>query len=487
MTRDVARPGVWLLVILGLAAVVRLQGLDGPSLWNDELFSRYYPRMGLAFLWSEGRRLEPTPPLYYSLVGAWMGLFGDGAAALRGFSVAASLPGIWLAARLGRALFGSARAGLWAALCLALSPTAVFYAQEARSYALEQTAIAAALLGLVGFLRQPGRWGGVGLFVAGALVAVYSHITASLFVVAANLVVMVSLVGPGRLPVRALLRWGVGGLVLAVLCVPLLPVVFSPAVGDALRWMEPLDTETLVYAFATLVAGPAVSGAVWPVAAACAVGLAALLVPPVRAGWRPGRLAALVTLGIPAGFVGLMILVSLRQPVLMLRTVAWLSLPLSLLLGGVLARRGMARRAGVVLLLCGGLGFQMARATDLREDWRGFLGAVVPRLAAAGPGAALVVLAPGMPATAMEAYAPAVRPLRQLQRPGPGTVETTVIPGLFGVGTIGLDTLAAAIASGRPVWLLVRQAEDDWLRAQLARLPPPPVRVQQGPGIALGW
>jgi uncharacterized membrane protein len=122
------------IVMLGIG--MRVFRLSHFSLWNDELFSCFYAKLfDTHFLWSQGFWIENTPPLYYTLVAAWMHLFGASEVALRSLSVVASVMHIPLVYFLGREI--SCRlAGLIAALLCAFSPTLIYFAQEARTYSV---------------------------------------------------------------------------------------------------------------------------------------------------------------------------------------------------------------------------------------------------------------------------------------------------------------------------------------------------------------
>ena len=109
-------------VVLGLAVTLRAIHLDKLSLWNDELFSRYYADLfGSKYLWTTGLQHENSPPLYYLALQAWMWLFGDSEVAMRSLSLVASILALPLVFILGTELFDQRR-GLIAAALLALSP-----------------------------------------------------------------------------------------------------------------------------------------------------------------------------------------------------------------------------------------------------------------------------------------------------------------------------------------------------------------------------
>jgi mannosyltransferase len=121
-------------IILVLATILRATGLGRQSLWYDEGVSAYLATLPLAELtaWTAG---DIQPPLYYYLLWGWVRLFGYSEIALRALSLLFSLLTVPLAWYAGRRLF-SDRAGMLAGLIVATSPLYIWYAQEARNYAL---------------------------------------------------------------------------------------------------------------------------------------------------------------------------------------------------------------------------------------------------------------------------------------------------------------------------------------------------------------
>jgi uncharacterized membrane protein len=105
------------------------------------------------------------PPGYYWLLAAWRTLTGESEFALRSLSVFASLITVAFTYAIGKRLF-SPLAGLAAALFVTLNTFSIYYAQEARMYAMLGLWSAAGMWALVGFLTPlhrngEGRRGGV--------------------------------------------------------------------------------------------------------------------------------------------------------------------------------------------------------------------------------------------------------------------------------------------------------------------------------------
>ena len=124
---------VGLLTTVGLA--LRLFHLTRFELFVDEAATWWFARLTAAGHLAEQMSLEPTPPLYYALVGAVMHLFGESDFVMRLPSALFGAAGIATVYVFGRTLFSS-RVGWIAALLLTVHPLHVFYSREARVYPL---------------------------------------------------------------------------------------------------------------------------------------------------------------------------------------------------------------------------------------------------------------------------------------------------------------------------------------------------------------
>jgi mannosyltransferase len=174
--------------------------LPGHALWFDELFTAEVGRLPLgdivaAVTSGQGTAsyLAGVPPSYnapyYVVVSAWTSLPGlGGDTSLRALSLLATAGGLTLITRGVTRLAGRAT-GVLAGLVLACSPLLLEQAVEARSYGLAVLATGGAFLGLVRWLQQPPR-GLLLLGIAGAgmgLAHWYAVTVLAAFVVAALL------------------------------------------------------------------------------------------------------------------------------------------------------------------------------------------------------------------------------------------------------------------------------------------------------------
>lgn len=124
-------------LVLGLTllgAVLRLWDLGGQSLWLDEVFTARVAPLDLAGILSAIRMDLDTPPLHPFIVHVFLAL-GDSEFVLRLPSAFASILCVPLVYVVARRMLGW-QTGLLAAVLMACSPYAVYYAQEARMYGL---------------------------------------------------------------------------------------------------------------------------------------------------------------------------------------------------------------------------------------------------------------------------------------------------------------------------------------------------------------
>ena len=186
----------WLapLLILLLAALLRLHQLGTQSLWNDEGNSVVQALRSLDEIAQHAAR-DIHPPGYYWLLHGWSRLTGSSEFALRHFSALASLLGVACLYAAGRWLYGRA-AGLAAALFLALNGFSIWYAQETRMYALLALWGSAAVLALAATLTRPRRGPALALALINAA-GLWTHYAWPYVLLAQGLVLLLWLAGTG--------------------------------------------------------------------------------------------------------------------------------------------------------------------------------------------------------------------------------------------------------------------------------------------------
>nr|WP_165388252.1 glycosyltransferase family 39 protein [Sphingomonas populi] len=180
---------VFLVVIVVFTAIMRVAS-SGHSLWFDELASVFFASQPVARLWSAWMLRETNPPLFYTVLHGWTALAGLSEVALRLPGILASLAAMAIVHTGIRSHYGH-RAAVIATLLMAASAQQFYFAVQARSYMPLFLAISVSFFGAVG-LVQPGpaqRRAWIA-FVGGALVGIYLHTTALLWPAAVTIALM---------------------------------------------------------------------------------------------------------------------------------------------------------------------------------------------------------------------------------------------------------------------------------------------------------
>jgi uncharacterized membrane protein len=179
-----------LCIVVVLGAVLRGYALDFQSLWTDEISSLMITDPTLPFRQFWDRVLADThPPIYYLVLRWSSSAFGQSEIVARAPSVLFGILTVCAAAILpGASLSRSTRVAL--PLLLAVSPGAVWYAREARSYALLlllSTLITVACIRLLRWMPREGRAarGSLIMFSVAALLASFTHYFGFLLTMAA--------------------------------------------------------------------------------------------------------------------------------------------------------------------------------------------------------------------------------------------------------------------------------------------------------------
>jgi mannosyltransferase len=179
------RDAVILLLILALAAFLRLFRLDYQSLWYDEAYTAYVTdpaTVGLSYIWSSGPVAE-MPPLHHTLV-YLSRLLGTGEAFIRLPSVVAGILTVLVVYSIGCYCF-SRRVAVLSSFAVSLSAFNVYYSQEARAYSLLMLFAIASTYFLFRATREHRRswWVAYALLVAMGL---YTHLYMAFVMLAQN-------------------------------------------------------------------------------------------------------------------------------------------------------------------------------------------------------------------------------------------------------------------------------------------------------------
>jgi mannosyltransferase len=163
--------------ILGLALLLalalRFYRIDAQSLWYDEGNSARLVERSVHLI-IEGAAGDIHPPLYYLLLKLWRAAFGESEGALRALSAVCSALTIPFAYLIGYSF--SQRTGWLSAFLLAGMPFAVYYAQEARMYALLALCAAISTWALIALRSQPKQAKGLSLvYVLATAAGLWTH------------------------------------------------------------------------------------------------------------------------------------------------------------------------------------------------------------------------------------------------------------------------------------------------------------------------
>jgi len=286
----------WLLIaILVLAAALRLAHAGVESLWFDEAFTVIASRMNAASL-LRGEADPVLPPFYFVMLHFWQQAVGESEVAVRALSALCSLLALAVAFRLATRLFGR-RAGLWMALLMAVSPFQVYYAQEARPYAL-CVLLAAGLLWMFVEACARLRWTAWLGYICLASLGLYTHYFFAFVLAALHLWAVIYC---RRWAVwRALLISDVGA---ALLFMPNVPLALSRAQTVTGKfWIERPSVLAIFKTFDFMLFAGTTPGWLVPVALFGTIGLLAII------GLDVTRLCRRERTRMPAVMLGLLVI-----------------------------------------------------------------------------------------------------------------------------------------------------------------------------------
>ena len=216
---------VWLaLVVLLLAAAARFHQLGAQSLWYDEGVAYAHARRGLPELIPLLQRNVHTPA-YFALLGLWEDAAGASELSLRVLSAFFSIISAAWTYALGKRLFHPI-AGLAAAAFVALNSFSVYYAQEARMYAMLAAVAGGSMWLYVGLMRGRRLTGAsIALGLLNGL-GLYTHLAYSLIILTQAALTLPWLLNRQR-AWRTLLAYVCAILIAIILFLPWLPTAIS--------------------------------------------------------------------------------------------------------------------------------------------------------------------------------------------------------------------------------------------------------------------
>jgi len=467
------RSSLFLFLVVLLALGLRVYHLGYSPLWLDEGYSRLYAENSLAYLWTTGFHLETNPPAYYSVLHFWIERFGASEFALRFPSVLASLVAIVVVYALGKELENRS-VGLLAALLMALAPTEIWYAQEARAYTLLHAAVAVALLGMARYLGPSRSWSGLLLYGLGAAGAIYCHDTAVLFVLAVNLAV-VGLAWHDRTFIsrRDLVRWLGANVAVGLAALPWILVMLQHPNIPGVLWMPPVTISELTWVMRDVVGGPAANREFLHGHSFCYLLLLAL------AGllcWQRklDRRELIMLVAAPLIFIMTVVLLSLHQSILISRIFFWTWIPLSLLLAHLLFQGGKARillLIPITLVFAIGLDGLYFPYFTPKENWRELMESNREELARAD----VIVLTAPVQIGCFAYYFPEGLPRAAFWFPqrAPSSQAIIDFSDRFHIPKLDTEGLRQMIQSGKRVCALLVNHDPAYFAASFAALPPP--------------
>ena len=181
-------------VILAAALLLRLYHLDKFDLWFDELGTNFYSFQNIEILKEyheaktsslmiEKMKNDPHSFLYYIVVYFYSMFFGNGLA-LRGMSVIFSMLSLGVFYGLSR-LFFERRASIYALCVMALSSFQIWYAQEARAYAMASF-LSLAFIYVITQALKTDKWCWWALFPLAGFISVLTNYLSVLLLLASG-------------------------------------------------------------------------------------------------------------------------------------------------------------------------------------------------------------------------------------------------------------------------------------------------------------
>lgn len=358
----------WMLLvsILLLALILRLYQLGEQSLWWDEAQSWWFASHSISELIPIIIENDQHPPLYYILMSAWLKV-DTSEWWMRFLSVIFSISAIPFVFAIGR--MHSFTTGMIASGIIACSPIQIQYAQEARMYAMMFFFAALVMWSVAKFITDERPNVRVQVtYVIGSVGALYSHNTGIFLVFSALLVLAwnfrhekTRLLLVASLTAVVILSW-----------LPWIPSLMGQIreTGEHF-WIPPLQPGGILQAIEQIVTPFHYHQAI-AVRILLVIVIVAIALTGVRAVRNDRRLSVFTIAFIAIPFLS-MTFISVWRPILLPKTVLWMMLPLSILIGAAISsmkRRFTAIAAGALIVLIAISGGFYYFGSVQKEDWR---------------------------------------------------------------------------------------------------------------------
>lgn len=190
----------WLLLIV-LASALRLYGITRRSLWLDEYTSIEISTRALLDILSGVGFNQHTPPLYYLVLHEWFQFFPVSEFSIRLFSLVIDVFNVGLICFVF-SRFSSRRIGFLTGFLYAMSPYAIYYAQEGRMYTMLVFWVLSSCALVQTWLVRPKLWIEI-LFITSSVAGLYTHYYFAFFLSALALSMIWTVRADQRLVIRA--------------------------------------------------------------------------------------------------------------------------------------------------------------------------------------------------------------------------------------------------------------------------------------------
>lgn len=225
------------MIILVVASVLRIIGLDRTSLWVDELFTAVEsnPNLSLGELKQSIITGDPHPPLYFVIVYLFFKVFGYTSFVLRLVSALMGIVGVYSVYLLGREMNGR-KTGIYAAILTAVNYFAIYYSQEGRMYEMLFLTTTLAFLYLIRFIKNPSKKA-LFIYIVFSLLMIYSHLVAIFTLVGQYFIILYFIVKPYRCTRKKMTIFAVvSGIVTLLFYIPVIGIIMRNS-GRASVWI----------------------------------------------------------------------------------------------------------------------------------------------------------------------------------------------------------------------------------------------------------